>query len=292
MAWLPHCWWNNPEHYNDVIIGGSQIANPTIVYSTVYSGIDQTKSSKLRVNGLCTGNSPVTDEFPAQRASNAENVSISWRLMFTRSITSQHHTCYLNDLCWNTNMKPLGVNTDHVSADLLDDSTPTWFNLNLYDDTLTWRHFLQHWPFVRGIHAISGFTPQRTGIRRLDIFFVVIMNKLLNNQSSCRWFKNVWALMSLPCVTSMSLQWDSGDWFNIKMLSYQNRNSHFRGKAYLHNGISYNAETTYFFYWTWGFVMSSDNISKFNTKTNPVVPKGGTEFRIEKPGQQQPWYWH
>ena len=37
------------------------------------------KTSKLRVTGLCEGNSPVTAEFPAQRASNAENVSIWWR---------------------------------------------------------------------------------------------------------------------------------------------------------------------------------------------------------------------
>ena len=37
------------------------------------------KTSKLRVTGLCEGNSPVTGEFPARRASNAENVSIWWR---------------------------------------------------------------------------------------------------------------------------------------------------------------------------------------------------------------------
>ena len=37
------------------------------------------KTSKLHVTGLCAGNSPVTGEFPAQRASNAENVSIWWR---------------------------------------------------------------------------------------------------------------------------------------------------------------------------------------------------------------------
>ena len=30
------------------------------------------KTSKLRVTGLCEGNSPVTGEFPAQRASNAD----------------------------------------------------------------------------------------------------------------------------------------------------------------------------------------------------------------------------
>ena len=36
------------------------------------------KTSKLHVTGLCEGNSPVTGEFPAQRASNAENASIWW----------------------------------------------------------------------------------------------------------------------------------------------------------------------------------------------------------------------
>ena len=36
------------------------------------------KTSKLRVTGLCAGNSPGTGEFPAQMASNADNVSIWW----------------------------------------------------------------------------------------------------------------------------------------------------------------------------------------------------------------------
>ena len=37
------------------------------------------KTSKLRVTGLCAGNSPGTGEFSAQMASYAENVSIWWR---------------------------------------------------------------------------------------------------------------------------------------------------------------------------------------------------------------------
>ena len=53
------------------------------------------KTSKLRVTDLCAGNSPVTGEFPAQRASNEENVSIWWRhnaACFTcaRNIVFQH----------------------------------------------------------------------------------------------------------------------------------------------------------------------------------------------------------
>ena len=57
----------------------SQITSITTVYSTVYSGADQRKHKKIRVTGFCEGNSQVTDEFPAQMASNAENVSIWWR---------------------------------------------------------------------------------------------------------------------------------------------------------------------------------------------------------------------
>ena len=37
------------------------------------------QTSKLRVTGLCAGNSPGTGEFPTQMTSNAENVSIWWR---------------------------------------------------------------------------------------------------------------------------------------------------------------------------------------------------------------------
>ena len=58
----------------------SQITSLTIVYSTVFFSRSRSKkTSKLRVTGLCEGTSPITDEFPAQRASNAENVSIWWR---------------------------------------------------------------------------------------------------------------------------------------------------------------------------------------------------------------------
>ena len=37
------------------------------------------KTSKFHGTGLCAGTSPGTSEFPAQRASNAENVFIWWR---------------------------------------------------------------------------------------------------------------------------------------------------------------------------------------------------------------------
>ena len=58
-------------HYSDVIMStmAPQINGVSIVCSTVGSGEDKTikQVSKLRVTGLCAGNSPVTGEFPAQR---------------------------------------------------------------------------------------------------------------------------------------------------------------------------------------------------------------------------------
>ena len=70
-------------HHGNVMMSAmtsSKITSLTIIYSIVYSGADQKlKTSKPRVTGLCEGNSPATGEFPAQRDSNAENVSIWWR---------------------------------------------------------------------------------------------------------------------------------------------------------------------------------------------------------------------
>ena len=97
------------KHYNDVIMSAtaSQITSLTIVYSIVYSRRRSKKTSKLRVTGLCEGNSPVTGEFPAQMASNAENVSIWWRhrvppdSWFTPSVRYSNHR-YNTVLLWCT----------------------------------------------------------------------------------------------------------------------------------------------------------------------------------------------
>ena len=74
--------WNGVRfHYSDVLMDAmaSQITSLTIVYSTVHSGADQRKLQSSASLGLCVGHSPVTGEFPAQMASNAENASIWWR---------------------------------------------------------------------------------------------------------------------------------------------------------------------------------------------------------------------
>ena len=64
------------QHYRDVIMGviASQITSLSIVYSTFIRA--QIKGNmKASRHWPSAGNSPVTGEFPAHMASNAENVS-------------------------------------------------------------------------------------------------------------------------------------------------------------------------------------------------------------------------
>ena len=63
------------------------------------------KTSNLHVTGLCEGNSLVTGEFPTQRASNTENISIWW---CHHDLTSFLHCCYhvtCNIMLYKTDVK-------------------------------------------------------------------------------------------------------------------------------------------------------------------------------------------
>ena len=65
-------------HYSDVIMGVSNHRPHDCLLNSLFKRRSK-KTSMLRVTGLCVGNSPVTGEFPAQMASNVENVFIWWR---------------------------------------------------------------------------------------------------------------------------------------------------------------------------------------------------------------------
>ena len=84
-------------------------------------GCRSKKTSKLPVTGLCAGNSPGTGEFPAQMASNAENVSIWWRhhdsgygLLPVSRVRHTNKCWHLFDctlMTWNTFQWNLNQNT-------------------------------------------------------------------------------------------------------------------------------------------------------------------------------------
>ena len=82
------------------------------------------KTSKLRVTGLYAGNSPGTGEFPAQMASNAENVSLWWR----------HH---VSKICWPPSTSPWETICGNprfavfLSLNALSLKTQCWFDQSL-----------------------------------------------------------------------------------------------------------------------------------------------------------------
>ena len=82
------------------------------------------KTSKLRVIGLCAGNSPGTGEFPAQMASNAENVSIWWR----HHVLTSSHRMWIKSLSGNTR-----TTCKRWATNLLHSG---WL-----DDVIKWKHF-------------------------------------------------------------------------------------------------------------------------------------------------------
>ena len=81
------------------------------------------KTSKLRTTGLYIGNSPETGEFPAQRASNADNVPIWWRHHGTSGEDSPHKEPALLtfDNCWTNSRdaSELRCPNVHVTSNII-----------------------------------------------------------------------------------------------------------------------------------------------------------------------------
>ena len=70
------------------------------------------KISKLRVTGLCAGNSPGTGEFPAQMSSNAATVSIWWR---HHDITICNLTPYSTGELWRVFYNSFGERSSYYN---------------------------------------------------------------------------------------------------------------------------------------------------------------------------------
>ena len=159
---------NEAGYYNDVIMAkmASQITSLTIVYSTVIKRRSK-KTSKLRATGLCAGNSPGTGEFPAQRASNAENIFIWWR----------HHD-------WH-DTSSIGPILGLAHHSMFAGSVPIMAAWGHHDiETLSL--FLDSY---REIHRSPGDSPKIASNAKLWYHSLVTLNKLLRKHSSCRWLE-------------------------------------------------------------------------------------------------------
>ena len=109
------------------------------------------KISKLRVTGLCEGNSPETGEFTVQKASNAANVSVWWR----------HHEKKPNET-----ISAEGDHEIYISRIVADRLTIT----SKHDDVMTRKRFLHHWTFVTNMEQwCPCYKPNHTAYQIDDL---------------------------------------------------------------------------------------------------------------------------
>ena len=79
-------------HYSDNIMRMmvSQISSISIVYSTACSSMNIKKKSKLRIIGLCEGNTPVNSSFPTEGPVTLKMLAFDEVIMFTSNL---HTVC-------------------------------------------------------------------------------------------------------------------------------------------------------------------------------------------------------
>ena len=77
------------------------------------------------------------------------------------------------------------------------------YNTSIQWEVITRKRFPHDWPFVRGVHRSPADSCRKgPGWMSFDVFVVVRLNKLLNKQSICMWFRRPYARV---CVSVMIL---------------------------------------------------------------------------------------
>ena len=156
--------WNErfvKKHHNDVIMSAMAFQNyqPHDYLLNHLFRRRSKKTSKLRVTGLCKGNSPVTVDFPAQRASNTKNVSIWWR----------HPDVLITLNFW-------------LMADRWQGNYEIW---------LTWNHLLVHGPLY-GKPPVTDFLHNWLAQWSFDDFFLFNLKKHLCKHLGDWWIEMSW----------------------------------------------------------------------------------------------------
>ena len=138
------------------------------------------KTSKLCVIGLSKGNSPVTGEFPAQKASDAEYVSIWWR---------HHDIQHLS--CWIYSRNNKMMITFYAISQPRDD-TGTWSRRakTCFMITSSNGSIFRVTGLCAGNSPVTGeFPALRPVTRSFDVLFDMRLDKRLSKQSCGWWFK-------------------------------------------------------------------------------------------------------
>ena len=177
-------------HHDDVIMStmASQITGVLFCLTLVQAQI--TENIRAPRHWPLCGISPVTGEFPAQKASNAGNVSIWWRHHGTSQISDFALCTALGDIWFSRLAEYLVIWSNFgkklTRTTVIDPLPYAWLvmgqRFHIQDDVIKWKHFLCYWPFVRRIHG----SPHKGQWRGALMFSLVCerINAWLNNRQA------------------------------------------------------------------------------------------------------------
>ena len=179
--------------YSDVIMGVMVSHQPHNCLLNRLFRRRSKKTSKLCVTGLCAGNLPVTGEFPAQMASNAENDSIWWRhqvmsttygvavtenitiILVRKIIIMAHFTTNFSTLIQMWRAVCFAVVLSLVFTSVQSFAHGTTVQWSCRNDVMTYWH-----PFV---WSLVDFLHKGQVTRSFGVLFDVRLNKLLRLSS-------------------------------------------------------------------------------------------------------------
>ena len=198
---LTHCGQVTSFHYNDVIMStmASQITSLTIVCSTVCSRHRSKKTSKLCVTGLFEGNSQVTGEFPTQRASNVENISLWWlhHLPTTIWVNIGSGNCLLSVgvVCTKPLLEPMSMGHCSIHPKAISQEMLTNFICNMCSENMLLK-LLPHSSLHEYICVISS----PDGI--LEMRCLIVYSSTLLSWITIYWHWNGTRVCSIICDLS------------------------------------------------------------------------------------------
>ena len=143
------------SHYCDVVIDGVSNHQPYECLLNCPFRRKSKKTSKFRVTGLCVENSPEPGEFPAQMASNTENVFIWWR----------HHGNTAN--CYTVNFTFVRMAIWHENAFRITE-------------------------LPEGNPMITIGHPWQSSSHKQLWYFLWLWTSRWTNSTSCQWFRTPW----------------------------------------------------------------------------------------------------
>ena len=166
----------------------------------LFRRISKKTLKKLDVTGLCEGNSPVTGEFPTQRASHVENVSISWlHHEEDHSIAPVVNEVIMKDigkLIYYNDIIMSVIASQIMDVSMVCSRVCSGTNQRKHQSSMSLA-------FVRGIHQWLVNSPHKGLIMRKMIpFDDIIMRNHNTTTTKCEWYACL-----LRCMVHVGTWW-------------------------------------------------------------------------------------